>query len=107
MRFKVHAVLVGSGATYLRNVRELLKLDRGYYSTTDDSLLRETFSKMKVARRQVLLRPTLLRDAVRALSLKALYLPTRSVSCSTRTCLSLSTAGTRRTRSRTTRGTLR
>lgn len=59
----------------LRVVRDLLRLDRGYYSTTDDSLLRETFSKMKVAGRQVLLRPTLLRDAVRALSLKALYLP--------------------------------
>lgn len=59
----------------LRVVRDLLKLDRGYYSTTDDSLLRETFSKMKVAGQQMLLRPTLLRDAVRALSLKALYLP--------------------------------
>lgn len=59
----------------LRVVRDLLKLDRGYYSTTDDSLLRETFSRMKVAGKQVLLRPTLLRDAVRTLSLKALYLP--------------------------------
>lgn len=56
-------------------VRELLKLDRGYYSTTDDGLLRETLSRLKVAGRQVLLRPTLLRDAVRSLSLKALYLP--------------------------------
>ena len=59
----------------LRVVRDLLKLDRGYYSTTDDSLLRETFSRMKVAGLQVLLRPTLLRDAVQNLSLKALYLP--------------------------------
>lgn len=59
----------------LRVVRELLKLDRGYYSTTDDGLLRETFSKMMVAGQQVLKRPTLLADAVRALSLKALYLP--------------------------------
>jgi hypothetical protein len=59
----------------LRIVRDLLKLDRGYYSTTDDSLLRETLSRMKVAGRQVLLRPTILRDAVRSLSLKALYLP--------------------------------
>ena len=48
-----------------RLVRELLKLDRGYYSTTDDSLLRETFSRMKVAGLQVLKRPTILRDAVR------------------------------------------
>lgn len=59
----------------LRVVRDLLKLDRGYYSTTDDSLLRETFSRMKVAGLQVLLRPTILRDAVQNLSLKALYLP--------------------------------
>jgi hypothetical protein len=59
----------------LRIVRGLLELDRGFYSTTDDSLLRETFSRMKVAGRQILLRPTLLRDAVRSLSLKALYLP--------------------------------
>lgn len=59
----------------LRLVRELLKLDRGYYSTADDSLLRETFSRMKVAGLQVLKRPTLLRDAVTTLSLKALYLP--------------------------------
>ena len=59
----------------LRLVRELLKLDRGYYSTTDDSLLRETFSRIRVAGLQVLKRPTILRDAVRTLSLKALYLP--------------------------------
>lgn len=59
----------------LRLVRELLKLDRGYYSTTDVGLLRETFSRLKVAGRQVLARPTILHDAVRSLSLKALYLP--------------------------------
>jgi hypothetical protein len=59
----------------LRLARELLKLDRGYYSTTDDGLLRETFSRMKMGGRQILQRPTLLRDAVRSLSLKALYLP--------------------------------
>lgn len=59
----------------LRLVRELLKLDRGYYSTTDDGLLRETFSRLKIAGVQVLKRPTLLKDAVATLSLKALYLP--------------------------------
>lgn len=59
----------------LRIVRDLLKLDRGYYSTTDDSLLREMFSRMKVAGLQVLKRPTILREAVQTLSLKALYLP--------------------------------
>lgn len=59
----------------LRLVRDLLKLDRSYYSTTDDSLLREVYSRLKVAGVQVLLRPTILGDAVRSLSLKALYLP--------------------------------
>ncbi|WP_218016297.1 ImmA/IrrE family metallo-endopeptidase [Sphingomonas asaccharolytica] len=59
----------------LRIVRDLLRLDRAYYSTTDDSVLRETFSRLKVAGIQVLKRPTLLADAVRTLSLKALYLP--------------------------------
>lgn len=59
----------------LRVVRELLKLDMGYYSTTDDGLLRETFSRLKIAGVQVLKRPMLLKDAVKALSLKALYLP--------------------------------
>lgn len=59
----------------LRLVRELLKLDQGFYSTTDHGLLRETISRLKISGQQVLKRPTLLADAVRALSLKALYLP--------------------------------
>jgi Zn-dependent peptidase ImmA (M78 family) len=59
----------------LRVVRDLLKLDKEYYSTTDDGILRETISKLKIAGLQVLKRPTLLGDAVRTLSLKALYLP--------------------------------
>ncbi|KMO35016.1 peptidase, partial [Methylobacterium variabile] len=62
----------------LHIVRDLLKLDRGYYSTTDDSLLKEMFSRLKVGGKQVLMRPTLLADAVRTLSLKALYLPDQS-----------------------------
>ena len=52
----------------LRVVRDLLKLDRGYYSMTDDTLLRETLSRLKVAGQQVLLRPTILKDVVRSLS---------------------------------------
>ena len=59
----------------LRLVRELLKLDRGYYSSADDGLLREVASRLMVAGIQILKRPTLVRDAVRELSLKALYLP--------------------------------
>jgi hypothetical protein len=59
----------------LRLVRELLKLDRAYYSTTDDGVLRETVNRLTVAGLQVLKRPTLLLEAVRSMSLKALYLP--------------------------------
>lgn len=59
----------------LRMVRELLKLDYGYYSSSDDSLLRETVSRLMVAGKQILMRPTLIADAVKTASLKALYFP--------------------------------
>ena len=59
----------------LLSIRELLKLDRKFYSSSDDGLLRETMSRLKVAGRQILLRPTILRDAIASFSLKALYLP--------------------------------
>lgn len=59
----------------LRLVRELLKLDRQYYSTTDTGLLGDTLHKMKVAGKQVLQRPTILLDAIAKFSIKALYLP--------------------------------
>lgn len=58
-------------------VREILELDRGFYSSTDTSWLREKVSRLKVAGKQVLLRPTLLVEAVQKLDLKALYLPDR------------------------------
>jgi hypothetical protein len=61
----------------LQFVRELLRLDRAFYSVSDDGALRETVSRLKIAGTQVLERPTLLLDAVRKLSLKALYLPDR------------------------------
>ena len=56
-------------------VRELLKLDRQFYSSTDDGFIREVFSRLKIAGQQVLLRPTILKEAIQKLSLKALYLP--------------------------------
>lgn len=61
----------------LREVRELLKLDRRYYSTTDDSFLREMISRMTIAGKQVLMRPSLLKDAVKAFDLRALFVPDR------------------------------
>lgn len=61
----------------LNDVREILKLDRRYYSTTDDSFLRETISKLTVAGTQVMKRPGLLLEAVKKMDLRALYLPDR------------------------------
>ena len=49
----------------LSDVRTLLELDLHYYSSTDDSALRETISRMKVAGKQILGRPSLILDAVR------------------------------------------
>jgi hypothetical protein len=61
----------------LDDVRELLRLDRAYYSSTDDSFLRETISKMTIASKQVLERPSLLIDVVKKFDLRALFLPDR------------------------------
>lgn len=59
----------------LDDVRELLKLDRRYYSSRDDSVLRDVASRIYVASKQILARPTLLIDAIRKADLKALYIP--------------------------------
>lgn len=61
----------------LEDVREILRLDRRYYSSTDDGFLRETISKLTVAGTQILMRPGLILDAVRKFDLRALYLPDR------------------------------
>jgi hypothetical protein len=59
----------------LRLARELLALDKAFYSTAEDGAARETVSRILVAGKQVLRRPGILIDAIRKLSLKALYLP--------------------------------
>jgi len=59
----------------LRLLRELLKLDRHYYSSTNDGAIAETVSRLKVAGQQILTRPGLLKTAILKFSLKALYLP--------------------------------
>ncbi|MDP8989891.1 MAG: DUF955 domain-containing protein [Acidobacteriota bacterium] len=61
----------------LADVRALLKLDRHYYSSTDDNFLREMISKAKIAGKQVLERPTLILDVVKKFDLKALWVPDR------------------------------
>jgi len=59
----------------LETVRELLRLDFGYYSISNPDLLQETAHKIRLAGKQILMRPTLLIDAVRKFDLKALYIP--------------------------------
>lgn len=61
----------------LELVRELLDLDRQYYSSSDDSVLRETIHRLRVGTQQVIKRPGLLLDVVRKRKLRALWVPDR------------------------------
>lgn len=58
----------------LELVRDILELDLKYYSTSDDSVLREKVHQIKMAGKQLLKRPSLLLDAVRKFDMSALYL---------------------------------
>jgi len=59
----------------LELARDLLRLDRQYYSTTDVGFLQEIAHRMRVAGKQILGRPMLLVEAVKSWDLKALLLP--------------------------------
>lgn len=59
----------------LASVRELLKLDRQFYTLDDPTLMNEVISRIRVATIQVFRRPTLLLDAIKKLSIQALYIP--------------------------------
>ena len=76
---RVERVLRGLGTPepplQLSPVRELLELDRAFYTADDPSLLRETVSRLRVAGIQVFKRPALLAEAVRKFDLRALYIP--------------------------------
>ena len=61
----------------MEDVLDRLRLDRGYYSKTNDGYLRDTVHNLKVAGKQVIKRPGLLLDAIKKMSLKALFLPDR------------------------------
>lgn len=61
----------------LELVREALRLDRQFYSSGDDGATREFVHKLKMAGKQLVLRPTLIWDVVKKFDLKALYLPDR------------------------------
>lgn len=58
-------------------VRELLKLDRHYYSSTDHSALQEVAHRLTIAGKQVLNRPSLLFDVIKKWDLRALFVPDR------------------------------
>ncbi len=78
---RVQRVLRGLGnpepPLRLGDVRELLKLDLGYYTANDPGLAQEAISRVRVAAIQVFKRPTLIIDAIKKFALKALYLPDR------------------------------
>lgn len=59
----------------IETVRELLKLDRSFYTADDPGILAETFSRLKVGTKQFFKRPGLLIDAVRKADLRAFYIP--------------------------------
>jgi hypothetical protein len=56
-------------------VRELLRLDRQYYSTTDTSALREFASKIKIGAKQLFENPIEMWKIVQKAGLKALWVP--------------------------------
>jgi Zn-dependent peptidase ImmA (M78 family) len=59
----------------LAPVRELLRLDRQYYSSTEDGALREVAHRLTIAGKQVLARPALLLDVIKKWDLRALFIP--------------------------------
>ncbi len=61
----------------LADTRKLLKLDLNYYSSDDDSWLREKVHQMKVAGKQVIERPSLILSVVKSLGLKGVLLADR------------------------------
>lgn len=78
---RVERVLRGLGnpepPLRLEDVRELLRLDRHFYTADNPGVLSETISKIRVATIQIFNRPTILAEAIKKLQLKALYLPDR------------------------------
>jgi hypothetical protein len=61
----------------LELVRELLSLDRQYYSSSDTGALQEALHRLRVGAKQVIRRPGLLLDIVRKRELSALWIPDR------------------------------
>jgi len=59
----------------LELVRELEKLDRQFFNSADTTCLDEIIGRLRRAGKQIVLRPTLLLDAVRKANLSALWIP--------------------------------
>ena len=82
IRQQVTKVLRGLGnpspPLSLDEVRELLNLDRRYFSSNDQSAVGEVVSRLMVAGKQLLQRPTLLFDAIRKAQLSALWIPDKN-----------------------------
>lgn len=78
---RVERVLKGLGdpepPLRLDDVRHLLKLDRQFYTANDTSAVREAISRIRVGTIQSFNRPMIIWEAIKKLSLKALYLPDR------------------------------
>lgn len=61
----------------LEEVRALLNLDRQFYTTTDSGVMAETLSRLRIATKQIIARPTLILDAIKKWDIQAFYLPDR------------------------------
>lgn len=61
----------------LEEVRELLRLDLGYYQGDSEQLMRTTIHRLVMAGKQLVARPMLLWEAVTKSGIKALYMPDR------------------------------
>jgi len=61
----------------LEDVRQLLRLNLGYFQSNDDGILQKTLHRLIIAGKQVLERPSLIIDVVKDVGLKGLYLPDR------------------------------
>jgi hypothetical protein len=59
----------------LDQVRDLLSLDRSYYSSADDGILQEVVHRLTIGTKQVLKRPTRIIEAIKERSLRALWIP--------------------------------
>ena len=61
----------------LELVRELLRLDLGFYSSADHGIIAESGHRLVVSGKQIYARPSLVWDAIKKLDLKALWIPDR------------------------------